>query len=200
MRFRRLLQLGVVLIAAVTTLTACAPPRQPLLGITLIGGWPVAILRTCTGGPAEINVTENSQPTPSPSASESASPTPATPSPTVTPTTESYITYWDIKTTSAPLMNEIPLFTTPTGWQSTGSTLKQLQPDARYIADATVDGVFDVSPVNFTVADLHKLTDGQVLYGINAPLTTVLTRDEFNKKTADACATSSPSASTSPTG
>jgi hypothetical protein len=182
-----------------TALTACAPPRQPLLAITLVGGWPVAILRTCTGGPATINVTENSQPTPSPSASDSPSPT-ATPSPTVTPTTESYITYWGIKTASAPIMNEVPLFTTPTGWVPDGNTLKQLQPDARYIADATVDGVFDVSPVNFTVADLHKLTDNQVLYGINAPLTTVLTRDEFDKKTADACATSSPSASPSPTG
>jgi hypothetical protein len=181
-----------------TALTACAPPRQPLLAITLIGGWPVAILRTCTGGPATINVTENSQPTPSPGASDSVSPTPATPSPTVTPTTGSYITYWSIKTPSAPLMNEIPLFTTPTGWESDGNTLKQLQPDARYIADATVDGVFDVSPVNFTVADLHKLSEDQVLYGINAPLTTTLTREEFNKKAADACATSSPSSSSSP--
>jgi hypothetical protein len=193
-----LLRLGVVLIAAVTTLTACAPPRQPLLAITLIGGWPVAILRTCTGGPAEINVTENSQaPTPSPGASDSPTPTTATPSPTVTPTTESYVYYWSIKTTAAPLVNEVPLFTTPTGWLQDGSTLKQLQPDARYIADASVDGVFDVSPVNFTVADLHKLSDGQVLYGINAPLTTVLTREEFDKKTAEACATASPSASPS---
>jgi len=192
----RILQLGVVLILAATTLSACAPARQPLLAVTLIGGWPVAILRTCSGGPAEVNVTENRPaPTPSPGATDTPSPTP-TPSPTVTPTTESYIYYWSIKTPSADLVNEVPLFTTPTGWVPDGNTLKQLQPDARYIADATVDGVFDVSPVNFTVADLHKLTDGEVLYGINAPLTTVLTRAEFDQKTTEACASTATSSPT----
>jgi len=193
----RLLRIGVVLAAVVTTLTACVPARQPLLAITLIGGWPVAILRTCSGGPAEVSVTENSQaPTTSPGASESPTPT-ATSSPTVTPTTESYVYYWSIKTPNANSINEVPLFTTPSGWQLDGDTLKQLQPEARYIADAKVAGVFDVSPVNFTMADLHKLKDGEVLYGINAPLTTVLTRTEFDQKTAEDCAAATTS-TTSP--
>lgn len=187
-RLWRLVRIGVVLVAAMTTLTACVPARQPLLAITLIGGWPVAILRTCAGGPAEVSVTENSQaPTASPGASESPTPT-ATPSPTITPTTESYVYFWSIKTANANPINEVPLFTTPSGWQLDVDTLKQLQPEARYIADAKVTGVFDVSPVNFTAADLHKLKDGEVLYGINAPLTTVLTRAEFDQKTEEACA------------
>ena len=186
----------MVMIAALGTLTACAPARQPLLGITLIGGWPVAILRSCIGGPAEISVTENSQaPTTSPGASASATPTPsATASPTVTPTTESYLFFWSVRTPTAQPVSEVPLFTSPTGWVVDGKTLSQLDPDARYIADAKVDGVFDVSPVNFTVTDLHKLKDGEVLYGINAPLTTVLTRAEFDQKTTEACAAASPSA------
>jgi hypothetical protein len=182
-----------VLVAVVSTLSACVPARQPLLAVTLIGGWPVAILRTCTGGPAEINVTENSQaPTPSPGATESPTPAPAVDDPELTPSAESYLYFWSVKTTSAQLVNEVPMFTTPTGWTLAGNSLKQLQPDARYIADAKVDGVFDVSPVNFTVDDLHKLKDGEVLYGINAPLTTVLTRDDFDKKTAAECASTSP--------
>jgi hypothetical protein len=186
----RLLKIGVVLAAALTTLTACVPARQPLLAITLIGGWPVAILRTCAGGPAEVSVTENSQaPTSSPGATETPTPTSTpTPSPTITPTTESYVYFWSIKTANANPINEVALFTTPSGWQLDGDTLKQLQPEARYIADAKVTGVFDVSPVNFTVADLHKLKDGEVLYGVNAPLTTVLTRAEFDQKTEEACA------------
>ncbi len=196
MRSWRWLRVGVVVTAALTTLTACAPARQPLLAITLIGGWPVAVLRTCGGGPAEISVTENSQaPTTSPGSTPSATPT-LTPSPTVSPTTESYLFFWSVKTPIAGLINEVPLFTTPTGWETEGRTLTQLDPTARYIADAKVDGVFDVSPVNFTVDDLHKLKDGEVLYGINAPLTTVLARADFEKKTAEACAAAASPSST----
>ncbi len=178
-------------------MTACAPGRSPLLAVTLIGGWPVAILRTCDGGPAELSVTENSQPpTGTPTDSLTPTPTPATPSPTVTPTTESYINYWSVKTTDAAALTDIPMFTTPTDWTSDGKTLVRLQPDARYIADARVHGVSDVSPVNFTVDDLHKLKDGEVLYGVNAPLTTVLTAADFAQKSEEACVGGSTPSST----
>jgi hypothetical protein len=176
-----------VLIGVVATLTACAPGRSPLLAVTLIGGYPVAILRTCTGGPAEVSVTENSQPpTDTPTASTEPSPT-GTPSPTVTPTTESYLYFWSVKTASADPLSVIPMFTTPTRWENDGKSLTRLLPDARYIADARVQGVADVSPVNFTVDDLHNLKDDEVLYGVNAPLTTVLTRKDFEDKSAQAC-------------
>jgi hypothetical protein len=193
-RSLRSVKIGLVLVALATTLTACAPGRVPLLGITMIGGWPVAVLRTCAGGPAEISVTENSlTPTTSPGSSASPSPTPETPSPTVTPTTESYVFFWSVATQSADRLTEAPLFTTPTGWRVGGDTLKRLQPGARYIADAKVEGVFDVSPVNFTVTDLHDLKEGEILYGINAPLTTVLTRAEFESKTEQSCVDAHPS-------
>jgi hypothetical protein len=195
-RLWRFLRVGVVLVALAATLTACAPGRQPLLAVTLIGGYPVAILRTCEGGPAELTVTENSQPpTATPTASTSATATPATPSPTVTPTTESYLYFWSIRTESAEAINVLPMFTTPTNWTNGGNTLVRLQPDARYIADAKVDGVFDVSPVNFTVDDLHKLKDGEVLYGVNAPLTTVLSRADFEQKAEQSCMDGQPSSS-----
>jgi hypothetical protein len=169
------------------TLSACAPGRSPLLAVTLIGGYPVAILRTCTGGPAEVSLTENSQPpTDTPTPTSDPSPT-TTPSPTVTPTTESYLYFWSVKTTSADPLDVIPMFTTPTGWVNDGNTLARLLPDARYIADARVAGVADVSPVNFTIDDLHNLKDDEVLYGVNAPLTTVLTRKDFEDKSAQAC-------------
>jgi hypothetical protein len=185
-RVPRSLRLAGVLVVAAGLLTACAPVRQPLLAITLIGGWPVAVLRTCAGGPAEINVTENS-PAPTTTPAASLSPT-ESPSPTVTPSTETYVFFWDVTTGAAQGLNEVPLFTTPTGWEVGTSTLKKLQPGFRYIADARVSGVLDVSPVNFTISDLHELKPDEVLYGINAPLTTVLTRSEFEKKTAEACA------------
>ncbi len=198
MRSWRWVRIGVVLVAVATALAACAPGRQPLLGITLIGGWPVAILHTCVAGSAEVSVTENSPaPTTSPGTSASptlAAPTPS-PSPTITPTTESYVFYWSVKTDNADAVNEVPLFTTPSGWQLEGNTLTRLQPGARYIADAKVTGIFDISPINFTVDDLHQLKNGDVLYGINAPLTTVLSRAEFDQKTAQACVDSQPSSS-----
>jgi hypothetical protein len=198
-----------VLILSAASLTACAPGRQPLLAVTLIGAWPVAVLRMCVPGPAEVTVTENSTVTAAPSASSSTNDTgsPAaaqptwtqdpSPTPTVsaTPTTEPYAYSWSIKTTNASGIIDIPLFTTPTGWVSTANTLPRLQPGARYIADAKVGGGIYVSPVNFTTNDLHALTHDQVLYGINAPLTTVLTRADFETKTTAACAAANPTAS-----
>jgi hypothetical protein len=194
----RLLRIGVVLAAVAATLTACSPGRQPLLAVTVVHGAAVAILHTCTNGPAEISVTENSQAptTPPASGSPSVSPT-ATPSPTqtITPPTETYVYFWSVKIENAPMVNEVPLFFTPVGWELAGHTLSKLQPGARYIADAKVTGVFDVSPVNFTLADLAELKEGDVIYGINAPLTTTLTRAEFDQKAAQACTETLPSTS-----
>jgi hypothetical protein len=191
----RIVRIGLTLVALLATVTACTPGRQPLLAIAMVHGTAVAVLRTCVPGPAEISVTENSQaPTTSPgTTTPTAEPTPdLTPSTTASPTTDSYVYSWSITTAAAPALNEVPLFFTPVGWTLERNTLTKLRPGARYIADAKVSGIFDVSPVNFTVTDLDSLKEGEVLYGINAPLTTVLTRQEFEAKTEQACLDSQP--------
>lgn len=201
MRSRRTVQLGrimIVLAAVAGTLTACTPGRQPLLAMTLVDGLPVAIVHSCVRGPVEVSVTENTEapPTTTPAASGSPSPTPST-SPTisnsVTPETETYVFSWAVRNSDAPLDAEVALFTVPTGWTAEKTTLNALQKGSRYIADAKVAGVFDVSPVNFTMDELLELGPDEVLYGINAPLTTVLTRAEFATKAAQSCAAVSPS-------
>lgn len=193
----RILRILVVLTAVAATLTACTPGRQPLLAVTMVNGLPVAILHGCAKGSAEVSVTENSQaPTTSPAPSGSTTPTPSrTPkvTNTITPETETYVFAWSVKIEDAPMVSEVPLFTAPAGWTVQKNTLTALQKGSRYIADGKLTGVFNVSPVNFTMEELLDLGPGKVLYGINAPLTTVLTRAEFDEKAAQACVAAFPS-------
>jgi hypothetical protein len=186
----------MVLAAVAATLTACTPGRQPLLALGLVDGLPVAFLHACVKGSAEVNVTENTQaptsPPPSASATPTRSPT-ATVTNTITPETETYVYSWSVKNDHAPLLSEVPLFTVPEGWQAEKATLNALQKGSRYIADAKLTGVFDVSPVNFTMDELLELGEDEVLYGINAPLTTVLTQAEFAQKAQESCASALPS-------
>lgn len=196
---RRMGRIIVVLAAVAGTLTACTPGRQPLLAMTLVDGLPVAIVHSCVKGAVEVSVTENTEAPPS--SSPAASPSSATPtvSPTpkitdsITPETQPYLYTWSVRTEEAPLVVEVPLFTVPSGWTAEKTTLDALQKESRYIADAKVASVFDVSPVNFTMDELLDLNPDEVLYGINAPLTTVLTRAEFAAKAEASCAAALPS-------
>jgi hypothetical protein len=194
---RRVVQLAATLAVVSATLTACTPGRQPLLAITLVNGLPVALMHGCMAGPAEFSVTENTQATPTPTPSASPTPTPAattaSPTNTITPESESYIFTWAVRKDDAAAQVEVPLFTAPQGWTVEKQTLTALQKGSRYIADAKLPGVFDVSPVNFTLDELLSLQPGQVIYGINAPLTTTLSREDFDKKAVESCAASNPS-------
>jgi hypothetical protein len=173
------------------------PGRQPLLAITLVNGLPVALLHGCMAGPVELSVTENTQATPTPTPTGSSTPTPvvtsASPTNTITPESETYVFTWAVRKDDAAATADVPLFSAPQGWTVEKQTLTALQKGSRYIADAKLPGVFDVSTVNFTLDELLDLQPDQVIYGINAPLTTVLSRADFDKKAEESCAASNPS-------
>lgn len=201
-RRSRLISVAAVLASTLTLLTACTPGRQPLLALTLVNGLPTAIVHSCAPGLVEISVTENSPtptttppvttpgqtPTPTPTGKLSSGPT--------TPELESYAFTWAVKNDLAPIDAEVQLFSAPTGWTVQKDTLTSLRKGARYYADAQVTGIFDVSPVNFVLQDLLDLKPGEVLYGVNAPLTTVLTRADFDAKAKQACVDALPPSST----
>jgi hypothetical protein len=194
---RRVAAVTLVL-GAVASLTACTPGRQPLLAITLVNGLPVALLHGCMAGPVEFSVTENTQATPTATPSgTSSTPTPVvttlSPTNTITPESETYVFTWAVRKDDATPTADVQLFSAPAGWTVEKQTLTALQKGSRYIADAKMPGVFDVSPVNFTLDELLGLQPDQVIYGINAPLTTVLSRADFDKKAEESCAASNPS-------
>ena len=156
---------AAVLVLVAGCLTACTPPKKPILGLTAPDGRPTAVLVSC-GGFTTVSVYRNDAEAPPMTGAGSG---------------------WRTTADHTPAgVIEIPLLgPPPAGWSLSGTADMRLEPGVPYSLGGTAGE--DAIPVDFTAGDLDRIPAGSVLTVNHDRDERIVDRDTFETDAKDAC-------------
>lgn len=163
---RRLGSCAAIGVLLLTALSACSPPKLPLVAVAIDDqGHPTVVVYRCPDTRIlSVEVFENL--------------------PVVT--AEPGARQWRIEG-EAETDVEITMFTVPEGWEPVELTLTTLADGQDYAASAALSRSFAMS-VEFTVSEMTQLTRGTVItYDVGQRHEAVMSRADFCAKAARAC-------------
>jgi hypothetical protein len=153
-----------------TTVAACTPADEPMVGLSVVGGKPTTVFVSCSRSIAVARVHENG-PAPPPGAWAADG---------------GELLRWSVSTSSASTVTELELFAPPpTGWEIDDATLAVLKPDRRYSISG-MGGRHAIS-TGFTTADLAGLDDNHVVMGPIGQGRWIAERKAFERYVPDGC-------------
>jgi hypothetical protein len=162
----RLFRLLLVSALAVTTLTACSPPPEPILALGVRDGKPIGVVVPC-GTTAIVDVAVHE---PDPPAGASYTPAPR----------------WSVVTGALAGPTEVPLLgDVPDGWQVSDDRIERFESGTSYSLGALSRR--HAFPVTFTLADLDRLDADHVLAGVSYQRSEIATREAFERKGTKSC-------------
>lgn len=160
MRSLRAPTLAVVAVAlGASSLAGCTPAREPILGLAVRDGRPVAVLVPCSER-STVSVYASDGPSADPDVS------------------------WTARSTASTAVTELVLLEAPPpGWEG-GASAATLRPGVRYDLDGSSEVRAQV--VSFTTADLERIAENQVLTR-DGDDTRVVARSDFETEARESC-------------
>jgi hypothetical protein len=153
---------ALVVLAALSGLTACGPAAKPVVALNYAGGRPTAVIVSCPGFKIDNFSVADS-------------------------TTFSSKDTWSAQTKDNTAPAQITLLVAPQGWTVTAQTLTAFEAGGKYEAMGYANLADPATSVTFTVDQLKALKPGQVLVSEGNSKSVAVSEKKFRADAADAC-------------